>query len=392
MAYTGNSIVDYLKSEGKDSSYSARKILAQQYGITNYSGTAAQNTQLLNAMRNGQKTPVQTVAPTVQNVGSTNLSAYTPSAATNQKKTIADNAASAVANYGAYQSNYTDQLNSLYDQIINQKPFSYDLNGDMLYQQYKDQYQVLGKQAMMDTIGQAAALTGGYGNSYATTAGNQAYQGYLQQLNSVVPQLYQIALDKYNADRSDLYNRANLTASLDDRDYGRWQDAYNRLVAEREYANNDYNNERNFDYGQFTDARDYQTALDQWNQEMAYQKERDRIADEQWAKEYALSVAAQKKSRSRGGGNAGGKSGGNTGKGNNIEFSDSEVLALGYGPISDSTLENLITSGAVEVYVENGNYHLKRKQSTGNSAQGAIKQQNKQTIGGLPALGVGALK
>lgn len=308
MAYTGNSIVDYLKSEGKDSSYSARKILAQQYGITNYTGTASQNTQLLNAMRNGQKTSAQSAQPAVQNVGSTNLSAYTPSAATNQKKTIADNAASAVANYGAYKSNYADQLNSLYDQIINQKPFSYDLNGDMLYQQYKDQYQVLGKQAMMDTMGQAAALTGGYGNSYATTAGNQAYQGYLQQLNSVVPQLYQIALDKYNADRSDLYNRANLTASLDDRDYGRWQDAYNRLVAEREYANNDYNNERNFDYGQFTDARDYQTALDQWNQEMEYQKERDRIADEQWAKEYALSVAAQKKSRSSVGRNSGGKS------------------------------------------------------------------------------------
>ncbi len=37
----------------------------------------------------------------------------------------------------------------------------------------------------------------------------------------------------------------------------------------------------------------------QWEAEMAYQKERDRIADEQWQKEYALSVATAKKSSSR---------------------------------------------------------------------------------------------
>ncbi len=54
--YNGNSIVDYLKSIGKDSSFNARKQYAQQYGIANYSGTAEQNTALLNAMR-GSVTP-----------------------------------------------------------------------------------------------------------------------------------------------------------------------------------------------------------------------------------------------------------------------------------------------------------------------------------------------
>lgn len=51
--YTGNSLVDYLKSVGKDSSFAARKQYAAQYGISGYSGTAAQNTQLLNLMRGG---------------------------------------------------------------------------------------------------------------------------------------------------------------------------------------------------------------------------------------------------------------------------------------------------------------------------------------------------
>ena len=45
------SIVDYLKSVGQDSSYAARKKLADQYGIKNYSGTSAQNISLLNSLK-----------------------------------------------------------------------------------------------------------------------------------------------------------------------------------------------------------------------------------------------------------------------------------------------------------------------------------------------------
>lgn len=288
MAYTGNSIVDYLKSEGRDSSYSARKKLAAQYGISNYSGTAAQNTQLLKKLRSGagtsssagsstkSTTPVQTKSY---------ATAYTPSATVNQKKQAWEAAENAVKNYGSYQSKYQSKLDELYDQIVNKKDFKYDLNADALYNQYKDQYSVLGKTAMMDTMGQAAALTGGYGNSYASTAGNQAYQAYLQQLNEQVPQLYQLALDKYNADRQDLYNQAGLTQDLENAAYGKWVDEYGRLVDERNYAQGVYGDERDFDYGSFTDERDYQTALDQWQQEMEYQKQRDAIADKQWQEE-----------------------------------------------------------------------------------------------------------
>ena len=51
--YSGNSIVDYLNSIGKESSFSARKQYAAQYGISNYTGTAAQNLELLEKMRGG---------------------------------------------------------------------------------------------------------------------------------------------------------------------------------------------------------------------------------------------------------------------------------------------------------------------------------------------------
>lgn len=49
--YSGVSIVDYLSSTGKDSSFSSRMTLATQNGITNYTGTAQQNTQLLTKLR-----------------------------------------------------------------------------------------------------------------------------------------------------------------------------------------------------------------------------------------------------------------------------------------------------------------------------------------------------
>jgi hypothetical protein len=88
---------------------------------------------------------------------------------------------------------WEEQMKETADQIINKKPFEFDMNAEKIYQQYKD----AGRLAMEDTIGQASAMTGGYGNSYATTAGNQAYMGYMRELEDLAPSLYQSAIDKY---------------------------------------------------------------------------------------------------------------------------------------------------------------------------------------------------
>ena len=111
---------------------------------------------------------------------------------------------------------YINQLNELYDRVMNRKPFQYDLNGDLLYQQMADQYTMLGKQAMMDTMGQAAALTGGYGNSYAQSVGNQAYQQYLSGLNEQIPALYQQAYNVYQGDTDRLLQQYELAAQHPD--------------------------------------------------------------------------------------------------------------------------------------------------------------------------------
>lgn len=52
------SVVNYMNSKGMDSSYSNRKKLALQYGISGYSGTASQNIELLNYLKSGKKAQV----------------------------------------------------------------------------------------------------------------------------------------------------------------------------------------------------------------------------------------------------------------------------------------------------------------------------------------------
>lgn len=169
---------------------------------------------------------------------------------------------------GAFKSNYTQSLNNLYNQIMNRKGFQYNMNNDAMYQAYKDQYTQQGKQAMKDTIAQGAALTGGYQNSYANTAGSQAYQAYLQRLNEIVPQLQQNAYQMYKDETSDLYNKANLTKGLYDTDYQHYRDKKSDYYTDRDYFTNFYNNERNFDYGKFRDDRNYY-ASEYWNQRNA---------------------------------------------------------------------------------------------------------------------------
>lgn len=120
-------------------------------------------------------------------------------------------------NYGSYAMgtapDYKDQMQGFMQQIINRKPFEFDLNNDPLYQQYRDQYTKLGKLAMEDTMGQAAGLTGGYGSTYAENAGQQAYHAYLDRLNDVVPDIYAKQRSDYDTATNELYNRYSVTSN-----------------------------------------------------------------------------------------------------------------------------------------------------------------------------------
>ena len=170
-----------------------------------------------------------------------------------------------------YKASYDEQLQAIYDQIVNREKFSYDLNSDALYQQYADQYQLMGLQASMDTMGQAASHTGGYGNSFASTASNQAYQAYLQQLNQVVPELYGMALDQYNAEGDRLLTQYSMLGDMADDEYGKYQDALNQywqnVSFQKQTADDAY------DRGYTNWLNSYQMGVDAEN--TAYSKQQD---------------------------------------------------------------------------------------------------------------------
>lgn len=211
---------------------------------------------------------------------------------------------------GQYQSKYQTQIDAAMSSIQNRKPFTYDVGTDPMYRSMRSQYLRNGRTAMMDTMGQAAALTGGYGNSYAQSVGQQQYQNYMAQLTDKVPELYSLALDSYKQQGDDMRQNLALLRDAEDSDYGKYRDAVADWQANRSYYSDAYNSERSFDYGKYTDDRDF-----------AYQQERDAIADQQWQKQFDESVrqwnlqyaASQAASRSGGGGRSRRSSSGNGG-------------------------------------------------------------------------------
>lgn len=134
----------------------------------------------------------------------------------------------------AYNSAYNDRIDALIDDMANRK-FSYDINGDALYNQYKNQYMTQGKQAMQDSMAQAALMTGGYGNSYGAAVGNQAYQSYLNQLNDKIPELYNLALSRYNTETTDKQNLYNMMSNQEAANYSKYRDTVSDYQADRSY-------------------------------------------------------------------------------------------------------------------------------------------------------------
>lgn len=199
---------------------------------------------------------------------------------------------------GEFQSDYKGALDDLYNQVMGREKFSYDMNADVLYQQYKDMYMKSGQKAMQDTLGQASALTGGYANSYAQTAAQQTYQDYLGSLNDKVPELYQMAYDRYKQEGDELYQKFSMASDLYGRDYGEYRDSVSDWQSDRDYASGAYQDERNFDYNDFQTMLDfYQTEY--WNQRHAVSESTTNT--ESWSKSSGSSYSDSGSSGSGGG-------------------------------------------------------------------------------------------
>ncbi len=121
---------------------------------------------------------------------------------------------------------------------------------------------------MKDIVGRVSSLTGGYGSSYAATAGSQAYGEKMSELGDIIPQLYKLAYTRYRDEGDDMRSLLSEYRDTDDEYYDRyrdgvsdWQTDLKRLAAAYE------------------SARDYE-----------YDAARDTVKDEQWQREFDESV------------------------------------------------------------------------------------------------------
>ena len=173
---------------------------------------------------------------------------------------------------GSYNSRYGSQITDLVAQLQNRPAFEYDVNTDPLYLQLRDIWKQDGLMAMEDTMGQAAQLTGGYGNSHAQMAGQQVYNNHLREVAEMVPQLKEAARADYDADTDVLLRNLGLLMDQDNTDYARWMDELER----QRYAE-----QQEYDRGR--DALADQRYEDEW----AYQQDRDALADQRYQDELA---------------------------------------------------------------------------------------------------------
>lgn len=152
-----------------------------------------------------------------------------------------------LAKLSSGRTSYTDQIQSMMDKIMNREDFSYDVENDMLFQQALASAMGSGKQAMQDTMGQASALTGGYGSTYAQSVGNQAYNAYIEDAYNNLPEYYQMALQAYQMEGEEMYNQLNMLNVADAQEYQRMYDSWsaNFTNAQNIYAQ---------DYGAWQDS------------------------------------------------------------------------------------------------------------------------------------------
>lgn len=353
------SIVDYINSTGGDSSYAARKKLAEQQGIAGYRGTAEQNLQMLRNLQNAQKPGVtgsatgassnsgpsaNVLAGQNQTAGSqgqpqTNAAGTSAAGASSgsttypvrgyQRSETTQKAYNRMASYDAnmpgdyeesdyvkdrrdqltdvennrpdaFKSRWDSQITSLLDSIYNQQPFNYDASQDNLYKQYAQQYQNNASRAMRDTIGNASALSGGYGSSYAQNVGQQAYDQTMSGLNDKMLDFYDRAYQKYLDTRNNRYNQLNAFQTQDNTDYARYRDTVSDWQTDRNYYLNALQGEQTNDLNVYNDnaqnywnganylAGRYDTELN--NDFAAYQQDK---SEEQWQKEYEMNKTAQ---------------------------------------------------------------------------------------------------
>lgn len=174
-----------------------------------------------------------------------------------------------------YTNKYQDQIDELLGEILNRPAFEYDPETDPRYGAYKKEYAREGQRATADTMGQMAAMTGGMPSTAAVTASQQAGDYYAAQMADKIPELYQLAYAMYQDEGDSMRLNMDMLTALEQGDYNKYLNLLNQ-----------YNTDRNFAYGVYSDD---------WDR--SYQLDRDDVSDSRYDLEWNYGVNQDRNSQ-----------------------------------------------------------------------------------------------
>ena len=303
-----------------------------------------------------------------------------------------------------YAGTFDQQIQDIYNSISNRPAFQYDLTGDPLYQQMKDRYIQGGKMAMKDTMGQAAALTGGYSSSYGQAVGQQQYDRYLQDLSAQIPGLYEMAYGMYQDEGDRLMDQYGMLRQMGDTEYNRYLDQLNNWNYDQEVAyekerdalaDKRYQDELEYNRAWDEEQRDYNRAWDEEQRE--YERQRQEIEDKRYQDELnyarqqdALNLQLKMMSAAGGSGGGGGRSSGGGGGGgggygyDTHGMSTAQIMAMQaaagigvdgiWGPQTEAAYQAMYGGGtSLNSYGEVKNGNTPTRGETARAAEAALK-------------------
>ena len=174
-----------------------------------------------------------------------------------------------------YTNKYQDQIDELLGEILNRPAFEYDPETDPRYGAYKKEYAREGQRATADTMGQMAAMTGGMPSTAAVTASQQAGDYYAAQMADKIPELYQLAYAMYQDEGDSMRLNMDMLTALEQGDYNKYLNLLNQ-----------YNTDRSFAYGVYSDD---------WDRN--YQLDRDDVSDSRYDLEWNYGVNQDRNSQ-----------------------------------------------------------------------------------------------
>lgn len=125
-----------------------------------------------------------------------------------------------------YSSRNRDEIDKRINDYLSRPDFEYDASKDDAYQDYAKMMREQGALAMEDTFGKATAATGGYGNSYAQTVGQQVYNDYAKDISAAQNDFYDRAFARYNAEDSEILDDISMLEQREENDRTAFEEAY----------------------------------------------------------------------------------------------------------------------------------------------------------------------